>query len=57
MMRGQRNIAVFSGSSFPRQSFNNPVALNFVRRREIVQWLTPILRATCVTAIPASSLP
>jgi len=39
------------------RSFNNPGALNFGRRREIVQWPTPILRATCVTAIPASSMP
>jgi len=39
------------------RSYNDPVALNFVRRRDIVQWLTPILRATCVTAIPASSMP
>ena len=31
------------------RSFNDPVALNLVRRRENVQWLTPILRATCAT--------
>ena len=39
------------------RSFNDPDALNFVRRREIVQWLTSKLRASCVTALQACLKP